>query len=188
MGLGTTKVPPNLPRKLPRLRLMKFFGERYTFAQINWIINSISTMLNPASGMDSPTKLFEFIKAKNVIKQIQNGQQPSLTDYSKLGPVGLFASGISTLYANPPASGVSEAKYLATKILDLGSGVTPANAQGYGFTGLGGQAGTKSAVKALWTASRNMAYLTMVILLVASGFLIMFRVKINPRPSSPSKP
>jgi len=104
-----------------------------------------------------------------------------MQDYAKLGPVGLFAGGISALYTNPPASGIGEVKYMAGKLFDYTTGTQPAYAQGYGFTGLGGGAGANSAVRALWTASRNMAYLIMVILLVASGFLIMFRVKINPQ-------
>ena len=174
--------PTQFAKKVTSAPADEIFGERYTFAQINWIINSIATMLNPASGIDSPIKLFQFINAvKGVIGQIQNGRQPSLADYAKLGPAGLFAGGVSALYSNPPASAVQETKALATKIFDLGTGVQTASAQGYGFTGLGGQTGTNSAVKALWSASRNMAYLIMVILLVASGFLIMFRVKINPQ-------
>jgi hypothetical protein len=158
------------------------FGERYTFAQINWIVNSIATMLNPASGIDSPTKLFDFIKTINdTLGKLKSGIQPTMSDYAKLGPAGLFAGGINTLYSNPPASGVQEIKYTAERIFDLGTGTQTALAQsgGYGFSGLGGNSG--SAVRALWTASRNMAYLIMTIILIASGFLIMFRVKINPQ-------
>ena len=158
------------------------FGERYTYAQINWIINSIATMLNPAANIHTATDFFDFITAiEKVIKDAVSGQLPTIQDYAKLGPAGLFAGGISALYSNPPASGIGEIKYMATRLFDLGTGVQPAYAQsgGYGFSGLGGNSG--SAVRALWTASRNMAYLVMVILLVASGFLIMFRVKINPQ-------
>ncbi|MEK7091096.1 MAG: hypothetical protein AAB887_01135 [Patescibacteria group bacterium] len=159
----------------------EIFGERYTFAQINWIINSISTMINPTSGIENPLQLLDFFNVINDILGIaQSGQTPTLADYSKLGPAGLLAGGVSTLYSNPPVSGVNEIKYMASRILDISTGVQPAYAQGYGFSGLGGN-NTNSAVRALWTATRNMSYLIMVILLVASGFLIMFRVKINPQ-------
>ncbi len=156
----------------------EIFGERYTYAQINWIINSIATMLNPAANIHSATDLINFI---NAIKSVLHASRPTIQDYAKLGPAGLFAGGISALYSNPPASGVGEIKTLASKIFDLGTGTQPAYAQagGYGFNGLGGNTG--GAVRALWTASRNMAYLIMIILLIASGFLIMFRVKINPQ-------
>lgn len=160
----------------------EIFGERYTYAQINWIINSIAAMLNPASGISNPKQLFDFFMAiKKAVAQTQSGQLLAFSDYAKLGPMGLFAGGISALYTNPPASGIQEIKYTASKIFDYTTGAEPAYAQskGYGFTGLGGDSG--GAVRALWTASRNMAYLIMTILLIASGFLIMFRVKINPQ-------
>ncbi len=160
----------------------EIFGERYTYAQINWIINSIATMLNPAAGIRTSADLFKFLTTvKNAIEKLKTGQIPTLQEYAQLGPAGLFAGGISALYTNPPASGIGEVKYMASRLFDIGTGVQPAYAQGYGFTGLGGGAGANSAVRALWTASRNMSYLIMVILLVASGFLIMFRVKINPQ-------
>ena len=156
----------------------EIFGERYTFAQINWIINSIAAMLNPASGISNPKQLFDFfIAIKKAIVQTQSGQPLAFSDYAKLGPAGLFAGGISALYTNPPASGIQEIKYTASKFFDYTTGAEPAYAQGYGFSGLN----SGGAVRALWTASRNMAYLIMTILLIASGFLIMFRVKINPQ-------
>ncbi len=158
----------------------EIFGERYTYAQINWIINSISTMMNPASGIQNPSQLFDFINAaKAVLTKSQNGDQLAIADYAKLGPAGLVAGGVNFLYSTPPASAVVETKNLASKMLDFELGTQTANAQGYGFSGLGGT--TNSAVKTLWGASRNMAYLIMVILLIASGFLIMFRIKINPQ-------
>lgn len=152
----------------------EIFGERYTYAQINWIINSIATMLNPAAYIHSTEDLINFI---DLIKTTLHASRPTIQDYAKLGPSGLFVGGVSALYSNPPASGVGEAKILATRMFDLGSGTQPAYAQGYGYNGLS----TGGAVRALWTASRNMAYLIMIILLIASGFLIMFRVKINPQ-------
>lgn len=152
------------------------FGERYTYAQINWILNSIALIANPVN-------VTSFGDLVNLIRSIQGALQkaevPSIDNYAKLGPSGLWIGGMMTLYSTPPASGVDEVKQLASKILDLGAGVSPALAQGYGYVGLGGQ--TNSATRALWTASRNMAYLIVVIILIAAGFLIMFRVKINPQ-------
>lgn len=150
------------------------FGERYTYAQINWIINSLATMLNPTINIRSATDLINFIE---VVGTLFHASRPTIQDYAKLGPAGLFAGGISALYSNPPASGVGEIKTLASKIFDLGTGTKPAYAQGYGFNSLS----TSGGVRILWSASRNMAYLIMIILLIASGFLIMFRVKINPQ-------
>lgn len=154
------------------------FGERYTYAQINWIINSLATMINPTAGIDSPEKLLLFMDSfMKAIDALQANKLPSFQDYAKLGPAGLFAGGITALYSNPPASGIGEVKTLASRVFDLGTGTKPALAQGYGYAGLS----TGGAVLMLWTATRNMAYLIIILLLIASGFLIMFRVKINPQ-------
>ena len=40
----------------------EIFGERYTYAQVNWIINSLAVMLNPALGMQSSGDLIKLIQ------------------------------------------------------------------------------------------------------------------------------
>lgn len=156
----------------------EIFGERYTFAQINWIINSIAAMLNPMAGISDPQQLLDFLtNLKELITMTTSGVMPSLAQYSKLGPIGAVGGGMSMIFSTPPASGTQEIKYTAQKIFDFGTGSTPAYAQGYGYTGLN----SSGAVHSLWTATRNMSYLIIVILLIASGFLIMFRIKINPQ-------
>lgn len=145
------------------------FGERYTFAQINWIINSLATIIAPN---DSKKFIDETIK---LINKARTGQIIQFSEYASLGVPGYILGSVSEIYSNPPASGVTEIKSLASKAIDYSTGVTPAYAQsGYGFDSL-------SAVQNLWKAARNVTYLLMVIILVASGFMIMFRVKINPQ-------
>lgn len=170
--------PTQFSKKVLQGDQTAIFGERYTFAQINWIINSIATMLNPGAKISNPAQLFDFMNSiYETVKQLKSGIQPSISDYAKLGPAGLFAGGTIALYSNPPASGVQEIKYTAQKVFDVGTGVQPAYAQGFGYNGLS----SGGAVRLLWSASRNMAYLIIVIILIAAGFLIMFRVKINPQ-------
>lgn len=155
----------------------EIFGERYTFAQINWIINSLNIMLNPVDALASNADLNALIKS---IECITNPTPacvtPSLPNpywhlYSKLGIPGLLLGSISEIQSTPTASGFNDISNTLSKF-DLAA---PVHAQGgYGFRTLDG-------VQSLWSASRNMAYLIMVILLVATGFMIMFRVKINPQ-------
>ena len=146
----------------------EIFGERYTYAQINWIINSLAIVISP----QDPEK---FIKDSiNLINKARTGQLIKSQEYSSLGVPGYLLGSISEIYTNPLSSGVNEVKNLASRIFDYSAGVTPAYAQGDGFNSL-------SAVQTLWKATRNTAYLVMVILLISSGFLIMFRVKINPQ-------
>lgn len=155
----------------------EIFGERYTYAQINWIINSIAAMLNPAANVNSATDMIKLLNAIKDLVHADAGHPPTMAQYAQLGPVGMFMGATSALYANPPASGVQQVKATAQKVFDLGTGASPAYAQGYGFNGLN----SGGAVSILWTATRNMSYFIMVILLIAAGFLIMFRVKINPQ-------
>jgi hypothetical protein len=144
------------------------FGERYTFAQINWIINSLATIIAPN---DSKKFIDETIK---LINKARTGQIIQFSEYASLGVPGYILGSVSEIYSNPPASGVTEIKTLASRIIDSSTGVTPAYAQGYGFDSL-------SSVQTLWKAARNVTYLLIIIILIASGFMIMFRVKINPQ-------
>lgn len=140
------------------------FGERYTYAQINWIINSLAIFINPSE----PQKLIDAFKS--VIEKQLKGEIPSFSDYAKMGLPGMAIGGISEVYKQKPASGVESINNALAK-LDLAQ---PVEAAGYGFDSLSG-------VQLLWSASRNTAYLIMVVILIAAGFMIMFRVKINPQ-------
>ena len=93
--------------------------------------------------------------------------QNGLTDG---GAAGLLAKSISFLYSVEPASSV---EYLA----DLGSNlnfVPKARAQGMGFYAF-------SPVLSLWKFARNICYLLLTIVFVITGFMIMFRTKLNPQ-------
>jgi hypothetical protein len=86
------------------------------------------------------------------------------------GALGYISTGITTLINNPPASSIT---YLA----DIGQNIgiaKPAYAQGIGFAGL-------NPILFIWKAFRNLAYLAFILIFVIYGFMIMFRVKIDPR-------
>jgi len=141
----------------------EIFGERYTYAQVNWIINSISLIFQ--FDITSP-------QARQAIQDLFNsyktGDSPTLANFSALGPSGLTLGLISEIYQHPPASGI---QYLA-KGFEKFNIATPVYAQGYGYN-------NNSIVLPLWTASRNLCYFLMVVLLIAAGFMIMFRIKVN---------
>ena len=144
----------------------EIFGERYTFAQVNWIVNSLYLMLTIPTDSATLRGLIDALKTF-----LQSNAAPSFRDYAQLGLPGLLIGGISEVYSNPVASGTQA----ISQVFDKFDPTPKAYAQGgYGYGATGG-------IRALWTASRNMAYLIMIILLIASGFMIMFRVKINPQ-------
>lgn len=147
----------------------ELFGERYTYAQVNWIINSLTIQFTPF-GLFKPTWVTNIRNLFNM-SYVTPDQLPTLKQYADLGPMGLLVGSIETMYRNPVASGIDSVKSTLAKF----SPVTPAYAQGgYGHNAI-------NALQTLWSASRNSAYLFLIILLVISGFMIMFRVKVNPQ-------
>jgi len=84
--------------------------------------------------------------------------------------VGMVKNGVVAMYKEKPADAQM---YLA----DLGSRagiVRPAYAQGIGFRGL-------SPILSLWKVFRNIAYGFLTVIMAAIGFMILFRMKIDPR-------
>lgn len=85
--------------------------------------------------------------------------------------MGFMGNLIAMPYANPPASGV----YYAYDTLQNAGFVPKAYAaEGIGFASL-------KPLMSIWKAFRNVAYLILVIVLIAIGFMIMFRMKLNPQ-------
>ncbi len=93
------------------------------------------------------------------------------------GALALTSNLIASLYAAPPASGVT---YFAQKIQDLNpvrSAYAGAGGQfpgGIGYQALG-------PVQKIWVAFRNISYIGFIIVFVVMGFMIMFRAHISPQ-------
>ena len=84
--------------------------------------------------------------------------------------MGALAKAMGTLYENPPASGLAYTRHVLAR-----AGFVPSvNAQGIGFVGL-------TPFLPFWIATRNIAYSTLILVMVAIGFLIIFRAKIDPK-------
>lgn len=84
---------------------------------------------------------------------------------------GMLSKGIAFPYQQPPASGV----YWVAATLE-NAGLIPKSyaAEGVGFAAI-------KPLMGLWKAFRDVSYLLAVIFLIAVGFMIMFRMKINPQ-------
>lgn len=86
------------------------------------------------------------------------------------GAVGQVALLMGKIYANPPASGLAYTQHVLADI-----GLAPkAYAQGIGFAGL-------EPLLPLWAAMRNIAYSILIIVMVVIGFMVIFRMKIDPK-------
>lgn len=85
--------------------------------------------------------------------------------------LGVIARVMDSMYANPPAS---ISMYALDVLTNTGVIAKSAHAQGIGFAGF-------LPLLSLWKTTRNIAYIVMVVILIAIGFMIIFRTKIDPK-------
>ncbi|MBI3290128.1 hypothetical protein HYZ78_01900 [Candidatus Microgenomates bacterium] len=113
---------------------------------------------------------------KNLLFSITAGGFGGLTQQTAMenngGAIGMMGNGIAFLYQNPPASGVTYFADIGKK-LNL---IQPAYAQGQGFEGL-----NSTGIINIWRGFRNLAYVLFVIVFVAMGLAIMFRMQLSPQ-------
>lgn len=148
----------------------EIFGERYTFAQVQWILYSLSAILTGPDMLRCTSAAETDIGALgDCIKKLD----PSSTSESTSGFSGaLMGAGFAAdmLLSVRPASGV---EYLSNAAARFHL-IPEAYAQGLGFKSV-------EPIQKLWKAFRNMAYALLVVVILAMAFMIMFRVKISPQ-------
>lgn len=172
----------------------EIFGERYTHAQVYWIIWSIVGFINGGSTMDCAAEassegdqiagVFAFSSCLG-----RGGIEVDSGAPGTSAPENSFHAGVSRpkdfgvislamlsdqILAAKPASGV---QYLASTFQRI-AGVPDANAQtpnaGFGFNAL-------SPLQNVWVVARNAAYALSILAVIALSFMVMFRTKISPQ-------
>ncbi len=153
----------------------EIFGERYTYAQVTWIVNSLITIV-----IGSDVAKCITAGSNGDLKAIGNcASNLAPVDPTKLsGYIGMSGgtiTGLAYLAGNlavfKPASGIGYIKTTASRLH-----VIP---EAYAQTGAGYI--TLSPVQGLWIIVRNISYTFMVLVIIAMAFMIMFRVKISPQ-------
>ncbi len=143
----------------------EIFGERYTHAQVVWIIHSLTAILLP-----------EFILTCMTIDDLGDAGACIAGALSAILPIVYLeestslASTFDTYIANNPISGIGYLKELAEKF----HLVPEAKAQGFGFQNL-------EPIRAIWIAVRDISYFLMIFAFVIMAFMIMFRTKTSPQ-------
>lgn len=195
--------PPPLPWYEPRLREFydrvhdgnpdEIFGERYTYAQVNWIIHSLlihflgpipfssnaeELVRNLASVIDTVNMVIEFFQGGESGDGASSPRNvPNLAALNQFGVAGQTFAGLvyitNSLDFQRTVSGVGEVKKFFTNL----SLISPVSAQGTGYSRLN----MSLVVNQLWTATRNMAYLVSSILIIAAGFMVIFRTRLSPQ-------
>lgn len=166
----------------------EIFGERYTAAQVQWIVYSIFSLpinflgskvqgavscalagasggLNVVADVSCAKKsldiLLDIFKVLNISTSLGYVSSPANVS---------LANSIIFDYQNRPLSGI---KYVSNSISKFLS-VPQANAQGFGFSAVDG-------LQKYWQGFRDVAYALSVIIVVIFAFMIMFRVKLSPQ-------
>lgn len=167
----------------------EIFGERYTAAQVQWILYSLFSFPINMLGRDmqaiSSCVLAAGGAGLNVLNdsacmadivsfvtKITSTLQLSGLTYNPNNPSTTSPTAMFTDYQQRPLSGI---KYLSSGIHKFTS-IPTASAQvkGFGF-------GAVDGLQKYWQGFRNIAYALAVLVIIVFAFMIMFRVKISPQ-------
>lgn len=151
----------------------EIFGERYTYAQVTWILHSLTAVIlgpditNCVIGVNS-ADLGTIIKCATGLLPNSSSGASNMSGGTITGLAYLTGSFVGFR----PASGIG---YIQEKARALHI-ISSVNAQqtGVGFS-------TLSPVQTLWSAVRNISYALMVVVVIVMAFMIMFRTKISPQ-------
>jgi hypothetical protein len=148
----------------------EIFGERYTAAQVQWILYSFFAIPFKVLGPDLSVCLISgdiggclnplFSSAQNINTQTSIGQSSNGTL-------------LGAIFADRPMSGVTYFKNVIRRFHLIPEAQAQTQA-GFGFNAL-------EPTLNLWRGSRNVAYALLVLITVILSFMIMFRVKISPQ-------
>lgn len=145
----------------------EIFGERYTAAQVTWIMwGLVSFIKNGALGSEFAT----CIMTGGDVTACK--EKYPLTDKSKIQPVAQSQKSVlATLF--PPTRSVSFVNYTRGKFQNWHL-VPEAEAQGFGFSAL-------SPVQNIWRIFRDISFGFMVVITLILAFMVMFRAQLDPK-------
>jgi len=159
----------------------EIFGERYTAAQVQWIVYTIPSIFinwitngNTDLGGCLMGVVGATLDAGLCVRGMNTAVANLVTNFgiNPTGNISQSASVASQIFADRPISGIGYVRHLISKF----SLVTTVHAQttGFGFDIL-------SSISSLWTVTRNAAFFLFIIVTVVFAFMIMFRIKLSPQ-------
>ncbi len=158
----TTTSSATASTAIKPLGIVSFQSPQYINLQMINLMHSASCLISGISPINQPC--VEYIGGIPVLSSVNLSG----------GMLGTISTGLALLYTNPPIKSI---EYLGS-IGDSLSFFEVKQAQAQ----VGGS-GSKvlSPVLDLWKVSRNIAYLTIMIIFVVIGVMVMFRNRINPQ-------
>jgi hypothetical protein len=149
----------------------EIFGERYTSAQVEWVIYGLFAFLinhTTPSDLTSACSGGNIVACSAAVKSFFD----SLNKLNETSQINNGQSIASLIFADRPLSGIS---YVKEKITNLRLvPVAHAQAVGFGFDAL-------TLVQEMWKSVRDIAFGLFVLVAIIFAFMIMFRVKISPQ-------
>jgi len=156
----------------------EIFGERYTAAQVEWVIwglfafflnhvvesqGLMGCLIGEAWTDHDFLRCVPILEAVLDLLNLASAEQNSVM-LAETNPVDDIISGAR------PISGIGYIRNAAAKFNIVGE----VHAQGFGFD-------AASSIRQLWVTIRNVTYFFLVLMIIGMAFLIMFRFKINPQ-------
>lgn len=143
----------------------EIFGERYTAAQVQWVIYGLfyfimNGMTNGNTDALSCIMAGDISQCKDSLEKLEDSTPP----------LSQGSSSWQKVFTTRPISAITYFRNIGERLKI----VPKASAQGFGF-----EAG--EPILNLWKISRNITYLLLILVFVAIAFMIMFRVKISPQ-------
>ena len=152
----------------------QIFGERYTAAQVQWVVFGLINLVYSLPGPFMP-KLLE-CSGENFVAYSACAStvlvETGLLADSKTNNIAENETLVQAVFKERPISAISYVKDVGRNLKI----VPEANAQtaGFGFSAL-------NPILDLWKAARNICYALLVLVIIVMSFMIMFKVKINPQ-------
>ncbi len=149
----------------------EIFGERYAYAQVEWIIYSVIAFLTFAGDQEVFGCLLrtdgDLEACRDEIIAAASGFLTSSETTNNLAESNnLFLAGFTTR----PVSGIAYFKDIAERA----NLVPEVSAQGFGFS-------AANPILGLWRMVRNVTYFLLILVIIVMSFMIMFRVKTSPQ-------
>lgn len=156
----------------------EIFGERYTAAQVQWVVyGTLSMLLNLVPGNPELTICLTSGSVDSCLGTVVDGVNTFLEsmgiNVARAPTDQKLSTAVFGYLKDNPVSGVAYATNLAEKFAPV-STVKAQDSEGYGFT-------AASAVKTIWAGVRNVSYSLLVLATIVIAFMIMFRVKLSPQ-------
>lgn len=146
----------------------EIFGERYTAAQVQWVIYGLISFLIRLPGNEEALECM--LQPGIDIGDCSDALRDALENL--LGS-GEQQATVMQIFTMRPISGISYFRDTLSRLKIIPE-VYAQEGGGFGFS-------AANPVLAVWRAARNLTYLLLVLVVVVLAFMIMFRVKISPQ-------